>query len=101
MDYVDRETKAWHEALKKARALNPWVSTGKEFKPSIDQDYGDLMRAQNGGKVFAALRDRTPRLPGAKTNSSTTFEINNQFKTSVSLPPNMMQYLHMKKQSKV
>ena len=80
MDYVDRETKAWHEALKKARALNPWVSTGKEFKPSIDQDYGDLMRAQNGGKVFAALRDRTPRLPGAKTNSSTTFEINNQFK---------------------
>ena len=80
MDYVDRETKAWHEALKKARELNPWVSTGKEFKPSIDQDYGDLMKAPNGSKVFTALKDRTARLPGAKTNSSTTFEINNQFK---------------------
>ena len=80
MDYVDRETKAWHEALKKAREVNPWVSSGKEFKPSFDQDYGDLMKAPNGAKVFAALKERTPRLPGAKTNSTTTFEINNQFK---------------------
>ena len=62
MDYVDRETKAWHEALKECRTLNPWTTSGRDFKPSIDQDYHDLMRSASGSKAFAALKERTPKL---------------------------------------
>ena len=80
MDYVDRETKAWSEALKEARKLNPWASSGKEFKPSMDNEYHDLLKANNGSKTFASLKERTPRLPNAKTGKITTFEIKNQMK---------------------
>ena len=78
MDYVDRETKMWSEALKDCRKTSPWAASGKEFKPSIDNEYNDLLKANNGSKAFASLKERTPRLPNK--GNSTKFEIRNQFK---------------------